>query len=407
MKLKIILLFLVMSCAIPLTAQTGNCNQVVSRVCTDTQTITTSGASIKIPNNGGLIPSFEEVIVGSPSTVSIAIQGCGVSGTCDGIDSYALVANTIRSPTVSKLYSYYLITASWTGGSGVSVKVNTTITSARNSLGSSTSTITSLVAGTGLVGGGTSGTVTVALMTPVTVANGGTGGTTASTARSGIGAAASGGNGDITSLTGLTTALTIIEGGTGATTVGGAKTNLGFASSGANSDITSLTGITTALAITEGGTGATTVGGAKTNLGFASSGANSDITSLTGLITSLPQTEGGTGSSSSATIGQVALSQTAGSYTPTTLTGDTTISSTGVTTTAKVNSVAYPAAPSTNTIPVITNTNTVTYETAPVLAGGTGATTASSARTNLGTAASGTNSDITSLTGLTTVLPIT
>lgn len=41
----------------------------------------------------------------------------------------------------------------------------------------------------------------------------------------------------------------------------------------------------------------------------------------------------------------------------------------------KVNGVVYPAAPSTNTIPVVTGSNTITYETAPVLAGGTGTTT--------------------------------
>lgn len=44
--------------------------------------------------------------------------------------------------------------------------------------------------------------------------------------------------------------------------------------------------------------------------------------------------------------------------------------------------------------------------TLPVANGGTGATTASTARTNLSAAASGANSDITSLTGLTTALSI-
>ena len=42
----------------------------------------------------------------------------------------------------------------------------------------------------------------------------------------------------------------------------------------------------------------------------------------------------------------------------------------------------------------------------PITSGGTGATTASGARLNLGAAASGANSDITSLSGLTTPLSV-
>jgi len=41
-------------------------------------------------------------------------------------------------------------------------------------------------------------------------------------------------------------------------------------------------------------------------------------------------------------------------------------------TVAKVNGVAYPASPSTTTVPVVTGTNAVTYEDVPVNAGGTG-----------------------------------
>ena len=48
----------------------------------------------------------------------------------------------------------------------------------------------------------------------------------------------------------------------------------------------------------------------------------------------------------------------------------------------------------------------VSGDTIPVTAGGTGSTTASGARTNLSVAASGANSDITSLTGLTTPLSV-
>jgi hypothetical protein len=131
MKLRnVVLLFITLICALPLAAQTGNCNQQVSRTCTDSQTITTSGASITIQNNGGLVPSFEEIIVGSPSTISIIIKGCGLSSTCDILDTYTTLSNTLRAPVISKVYNYYTVTASWTG-SGVSVKINTTITSSR------------------------------------------------------------------------------------------------------------------------------------------------------------------------------------------------------------------------------------------------------------------------------------
>jgi hypothetical protein len=55
----------------------------------------------------------------------------------------------------------------------------------------------------------------------------------------------------------------------------------------------------------------------------------------------------------------------------------------------------------------ITHLTSLTLATAlPVLSGGTGATTASGARSNLSAAVSGANSDITSLTGLTTPLSV-
>ncbi len=54
------------------------------------------------------------------------------------------------------------------------------------------------------------------------------------------------------------------------------------------------------------------------------------------------------------------------------LSGDVTTSNTLVTTVAKVDGVSYPASPSTNTVPVVTASNTVTYEIVPVAAGGSG-----------------------------------
>ncbi len=87
------------------------------------------------------------------------------------------------------------------------------------------------------------------------VGAGGTGAITATTARTNLSAAKSGANSDITSLTGLTTALSVAQGGTGATTSAAAP----FALKGANADITSLTGLTTALSVAQGGTGSTSL----------------------------------------------------------------------------------------------------------------------------------------------------
>lgn len=51
--------------------------------------------------------------------------------------------------------------------------------------------------------------------------------------------------------------------------------------------------------------------------------------------------------------------------------GDATIASSGTLTVAKVNGVAYPASPSTDTIPLVTASNTVTYTAATGTAGNT------------------------------------
>ena len=88
----------------------------------------------------------------------------------------------------------------------------------------------------------------------------------------------------------LTTPIVVSDGGTGAVTASGARLNLGItafadpivtatsgatvrtvigaASSGVNNDISELTGLTTPLSVAQGGTGSTTASGARTNLGL-------------------------------------------------------------------------------------------------------------------------------------------
>lgn len=97
----------------------------------NSQTTTSSGA-VMIFDNGLLVgptamhATFEELISGSPATVSIIIQGCMRGGTCESLDTYATVANADRAPALSKAYDYFSVTPSWTGGTGTSITVNYT-----------------------------------------------------------------------------------------------------------------------------------------------------------------------------------------------------------------------------------------------------------------------------------------
>ena len=107
----------------------------------------------------------------------------------------------------------------------------------------------------------------------------------------------------------------------------------------------------------------------------AAKGANSDITSLSGLTTPLSKAQGGTGNTTGAADSAAKLSTARAlvvdltSITPASFdgTGDATLGATG---------------------------------SLPLTKGGTGAADAATARANLGVAASGSNGDITTLTGL-------
>jgi hypothetical protein len=102
----------------------------------DHAVIAASGGVAPIGNPiGSVTVSFEEIIAGSPATVSIVIAGCKLGLTCDTLETYTTVANSIRHPTISTVYDYFTVTASWTGGTSVSVTVNTTLTTATNGSG--------------------------------------------------------------------------------------------------------------------------------------------------------------------------------------------------------------------------------------------------------------------------------
>lgn len=268
--------------------------------------------------------------------------------------------------------------------------------------------------------------------------------TTTAAARSAIAAAGSGANSDITSITGLTTPLTVAQGGTGGNTQATARSGIAAAASGSNADITALTnaaGIQIG-APTAGAQGAGTINatglfingvGVGTGSGSVTSVAatvpsflsvtGSPITtsgtlafSLSG--TALPVANGGTGQTTY-TDGQLLIGNSTGNtLTKTTLTAGSGISITNgagaitITSTAGGGTVTSVAASGGTTGlsftgSPITTTGTLTLAgTLAIASGGTGATSASGARLTLLAAGSGANSDITSLTGLTTALTV-
>jgi hypothetical protein len=101
--------------------------------------ITVSGNTQSFSGPGNL-GTFEELISGSPATISIVIRGCMTGGTCEILETNTSTAATqIRKPTISAVYDYFTVTASWTGGTNVSVLVNGTVAIAgKSSAGATT-----------------------------------------------------------------------------------------------------------------------------------------------------------------------------------------------------------------------------------------------------------------------------
>lgn len=165
--------------------------------------------------------------------------------------------------------------------------------------------ITSVTAGSGLQGGGTTGDVTVGL---VTCMNGNvlrvpaSGGWGCSTAVSSVTAGAGLTGGTITDTGTIAVAFGGAGGGSGTANtvarsdhlhnyVSSVTASAPLSSSGGNTPVISLG----TVPLTNGGTGAATALAARANLGAAASGANTDITSLGGLTTPLSSAQGGTG----------------------------------------------------------------------------------------------------------------
>jgi len=111
------LFLLLLLCCLPCFAQQAQLRSAHGTIATSASTITLS-----IPGNTG---TFEELIAGTPSTVSIVIKGCMPGGTCDTLETNTTTtAGQNRAPSFTTLYEYFTVTGSWTGGTNVSIKVN-------------------------------------------------------------------------------------------------------------------------------------------------------------------------------------------------------------------------------------------------------------------------------------------
>jgi hypothetical protein len=195
--------------------------------------------------------------------------------------------------------------------------------------------------------------------------------------------------------------LALTRGGTGAGTAVGARGSIGAAASGANSDITSLSGLSTPLSLAQGGSGAGTASNALVNLGGASlTAANtfSGVNVMSNVANSFVGNFSGAGAGLSninftGLSGTLPNSQLAGTY------------SSAVTFNNPADSFTGSFTGDGSTLNNLNAAN-ISSGTLPLTRGGTGAGTALGARSTLGAAASGANSDITSLSGLSTPLSI-
>src|SRR5882724_1677049 len=139
-----------------------------------TYTISASGGTADIQNLYGTFnPTFEEIPNGSPATVSITVQGCGKGTnanpsvpTCDAIAG--LTNTSTAAATVTKFYTHYIVTATFTGGTNPSITVNAAFSNARQGGSSGGSgTVTSVATTSPITGGPITTTGTLACATCV------------------------------------------------------------------------------------------------------------------------------------------------------------------------------------------------------------------------------------------------
>lgn len=122
----------------------------------------TAGSCVIIPNPlGAMNTSFEELVAGAPASSTITVYGCMKGATCESVDANATnSAAVIRGVTpTAKPYGSFVVVATFSGGTNVSIQVNPLLTTARGGGGGSTVTGTApIVVTAGVVSCPTCGT---------------------------------------------------------------------------------------------------------------------------------------------------------------------------------------------------------------------------------------------------------
>lgn len=100
-------------------------NGTGSGVCSGSPLIAAGTCTVQNPG-GVLHASFETVPSGSPTSASLAIQGCMRGGTCDTASATVTSTTaTITYVTFAKSYDSFLVTANTlSGGTNPSIAVN-------------------------------------------------------------------------------------------------------------------------------------------------------------------------------------------------------------------------------------------------------------------------------------------